>query len=416
MDASVRLDHTFVAMESANAVHAMLELSFPEAPGSDERAPLHVALVLDRSGSMGGEKLEATKACATHLVRRLRPEDELAIVAFDDEVTLVAGLEGVDGDRLAAAIDGIWPGGTTNLSGGWLKGLEELGRATGDGPRAVVLLTDGRANVGVVEPERLVAMTSGARTQGAVTSTIGFGDGFDEQLLSDMADAGGGNAHYAAGPEDAPAIFAEEFEGLASTVAQNVSVEIRPGADVEVLAVLNDHPATPVPGGVQLALGDAWGGDRRRIVFRLGIPAVAELGPRKVAEVRLRWTDVTAVPALHDVTVPVLVNVAAGLDVDGAAVDGAVVEEVVVLEAAQAEREARKQADEGDFAAARNLLAGSAARLREQAPLSSRPQELLDQAEAIDASGSMMAPNEWTGTTSKDMHYRTRKTTRRRKP
>lgn len=309
MDAAVRLDHMLVAMESANAVHAMLELSFLEAPVADERAPLHVALVLDRSGSMAGEKLEATKACAAHLVCRLRPDDELAVVAFDDQVTLVAPLAGVDPDRLSAAIDGIWAGGSTNLSGGWLKGLEELGRATGDGPRAVVLLTDGQANVGVVEPARLVAMTSGARGTGAFTSTIGFGDGFDEDLLSDMADAGGGNAHFAAGPEDAPAIFAEEFDGLASTVAQNVSVEVGPGPDVEVLAVLNDHPATPVPGGLQLALGDAWGGDHRRIVLRLGIPAVAELGPRKVADVCIRWTDVTGVPALHERTLPVLVNV-----------------------------------------------------------------------------------------------------------
>ena len=99
MDAAVRLDHTLVAMEPANAVHAMLELSFPEAPGADERAPLHVALVLARSGSMAGEKLEATKACAAHLVRRLRPDDELAIVAFDDQVTLVAPLAGVRGRR-----------------------------------------------------------------------------------------------------------------------------------------------------------------------------------------------------------------------------------------------------------------------------------------------------------------------------
>lgn len=113
MDASVRLDHMLVAMETANAVHAMLELAFPEAPDAEQRAPLHVALVLDRSGSMAGDKLDTTKACATHLVRRLRPDDKLAIITFDNEVSLVAGLDGVDGDKLAAAIAGIWPGGST---------------------------------------------------------------------------------------------------------------------------------------------------------------------------------------------------------------------------------------------------------------------------------------------------------------
>lgn len=65
------------------------------------------------------------------------------VTAGDDEVTLVAPLQPVKGDALAAAIDGIWPGGSTDLSDGWLKGVEGLGRSSGDGRRAVVLLTDG---------------------------------------------------------------------------------------------------------------------------------------------------------------------------------------------------------------------------------------------------------------------------------
>lgn len=279
-----------------------------------------------------------------------------------------------------------------------------------------MLLTDGQANVGVVEPDRLVAMAKGARDQGALTSTIGFGADFDEDLLSEMADAGGGNAHYAPTPDAAPAIFAEEFEGLAATVAQNVSVEIRPGADVEILAVLNDHPATPVPGGVQLALGDAWGGEQRRLVLRLGIPAVVELGPRKVAELCIRWTDVTGVPALHEVSVPVLVNVAPGEQVGDGRADGDVVEEVTVLEAAQAEREARRLADRGDYFGAQNRLSGSASALPRMAPSSARAAELLEQAEAIEASGAAMSPDAWSPSTSKDMHYRSRKSSRRRKP
>ena len=94
-----------------------------------------------------------------------------------------------------------------------------------------------------------------------------------------MADAAGGNAHFAATPDEAPAIFAEEFEGLTTLVAQNVSVEIRSGPNVEVLGVLNEYPSVAVPGGVQVALGDAYGGERRRVVFALHIPDLAALGP-----------------------------------------------------------------------------------------------------------------------------------------
>lgn len=412
MDASVRLDHTLVAVESEHSVHAMLELAFPEGPDAGDRPPLHVALVLDRSGSMEGAKLETTKACAAHLVQRLRPTDQVAIVAYDDEVTLVAALDAPDTKRLGPAISSIHAGGSTNLSGGWLKGLEELRRAPANSRRALVLLTDGHANVGVVEPDQLVSMVDGGKGQQVTTTTIGLGDGFDEDLLTRMADAAGGNAHYAATADAAPAIFAEEFDGLAATVAQNVSIELRPSTDVAVLAVLHDYPIADVPGGLQIALGDAWGGETRRVVFRLGVPALADLGPATVCDAVVRWVDVTGTPALHERTVPVVVNVAAADEAGQAVPDAEVVEEVVVLEAARTEREARRLADEGDFDAATGLLSGSADQLRRLAPVSARAAELVD---GVEASLAAMTPSSWDAAASKTMHYRSRGTSRRRR-
>jgi hypothetical protein len=102
-----------------------------------------------------------------------------------------------------------------------------------------------------------------------IGTTIGFGKDFDEDLLTAMADAGRGNAHYAPTPDAAPAIFTSEFEGLMSLVTQNVSVEIRMSDDVAFLGLLNEFPTVAVPGGVQVQLGDAYGDERRRIVFQL---------------------------------------------------------------------------------------------------------------------------------------------------
>ncbi len=104
-----------------------------------------------------------------------------------------------------------------------------------------------------------------------VGRTIGFGEGFDEALLTAMADAGGGNAHYAPTPDAAPGIFAEEFEGLMALVAQNVSVEIRPSEDVGLLGILHGFPQVAVPGGVHVSVGDPYGDERRRLVFELHI-------------------------------------------------------------------------------------------------------------------------------------------------
>ncbi|MCC6224148.1 MAG: VWA domain-containing protein [Thermoleophilia bacterium] len=102
MQARIRLDHSLPAAEGEHTVHALLELAAPDPPAAAERAPLALALVVDRSGSMAGEKLEVARRCADWLVGRLRATDELALVAYDDEVRVLAPLAPVRADELRA--------------------------------------------------------------------------------------------------------------------------------------------------------------------------------------------------------------------------------------------------------------------------------------------------------------------------
>src|SRR5215210_3000349 len=364
MKASVRLDHTLIAVDGEHDVHAMLELVVPEADDGSGRAPLRLALVLDRSGSMHGPKLEVAKRCASWLVSRLKPTDELALVDYDDEVRLLAPLGPLNQPVLQSAIGSIGAGGQTNLSGGWLKGLEQLRGRDGDAPRKILLLTDGLANVGITDSDQLVGITKTAGETGVGTSTIGFGADFDEDLLTQMADAGGGNAHYAETPDAAPAIFADELEGLTSLAAQNVSVELRPSDHVEILGILNDYPQTQVPGGVQVALGDAYAGESRRVVFGLHIPRLGELGVARVAELVLRYVSVGDEVRQHELTIPVVANLVSADEAAAADPDLEVREEIHVLEAARARQEAVELADRGDYGAAQAKLQAFAADLR----------------------------------------------------
>lgn len=360
MHAAVKLDHQLVAVEGEHDVHAMLELSLPELDGAAAQPPLRLALVLDRSGSMSGPKLAVAKRCAAWLVSRLRPVDELALVAYDDAVRLLAGLAPVEATPLRAAIGGIHPGGSTNLSGGWLRGLDQLrgGRGT------ILLLTDGMANVGVTDRSSLAELARSAAREGVSTTTIGFGEDFEEELLTAMADAGGGNAHWAATPDEAPALFARELEGLTTVAAQNVTVEVRPGPQVEVVGVLNEYPHLAVPAGIQIELGDAYAGETRKVVFALHVPDLVTLGPVPVAELVVRYVTVGEQIAQHELTVPVVVNAVSAEEAAGATPDAGVHEEVLVLKAAQARDEAIRLADAGGYDKAKRLLEGTRAELR----------------------------------------------------
>jgi Ca-activated chloride channel family protein len=404
LKASVKFEHELLAVESDHRLHAMLELTAPKSKETDRR-PLHIALVIDRSGSMAGAKLDYTKAASRYLIEKMSPTDLVALIAYDSEVTLLAPLEKIDKPHLAAALSSIFARASTNLSGGWLKGLEELGRAPQGGISKVLLLSDGLANEGITDPDALVQMAREAAHSGSGTTTIGFGADFDEKLLTDMAEAGRGNSYYVASPEDAPGVFAQEFEGLVELVAQNVSVEIRPREEVEVLGILNDYPAARVPGGVQLQLGDAYSEESRRVVLELHIPELAGLGLTKVADVVLRYVTVGDEVAAHEVTIPVHVNLVVADEAAGSTPNSEVVEEITILKSVRAQRDARKRADSGDFDGAQLLLRGAAEDLRRQVPGSARANELLAEAAVLESHAEIAKAASWDAHSSKSIHY-----------
>jgi Ca-activated chloride channel family protein len=428
VNAIVRLEHSLLAVEMEQTVNAMLDLEAPSAPRTD-RAPLDLALALDRSGSMAGPKLDAVKQSAAYLVRRLGRDDRLALVTYDDEVELVTALGEPEKEDLIEVIQGIMSGGGTNLSGGWLKAVEALlaaparsdaddaaGPATAPPIRRVLLLTDGQANVGIMDADTLVCMAGNAATDGITTTTIGFGEDFDEDLLTGIASAGRGNAHYVADPDRTPGVFGHEFDGLVSLVAQNVAVEIHPSDHVATVGVMNGYAQVSVPGGVQVQLGDAYADERRRVVFELAIPGLEEIGVTQVAEIVVRWIALGEQIAAHSRRIPLVVNAVTADEARAAEADPEVVEEVLVLKAARAQREAILRADAGDFDGARSVLAGAADELRQSASLSgaTRSAELLSQAEDLESSSASMNRPAYDSRARKLLRYRSHEGGRRR--
>ena len=209
MKPTVLLDYEFTVAQHGYIVRALLKQE-GRAP-ADGRVPLNLSLVLDRSGSMAGGKLDAALEAAALLVRRVRPEDVVSVVAYDDEVQTVAlPATGEDQGDLPRRIGAIEIGGSTNLSGGWLRGRELVAQAKREGAvNRVLLLTDGQANVGITDPALLAGLCLGAKREGITTTTIGIGADYDERLLRAMADAGGANTYYIERPDQAPGVFEE---------------------------------------------------------------------------------------------------------------------------------------------------------------------------------------------------------------
>jgi hypothetical protein len=169
---------------------------------------------------------------------------------------------------------------------------------------------------------------------------------------------------------------------------------------VEVLGVLNEYPQVAVPGGVQVQLGDAYGGETRNVVFGLHIPSLAELGAVQVAELLLRYVTVGDEVATHDVTVPLVVNAVSAAEAAAAAGDPEVRRRTLVLSAARARDEAIRMTDAGDAGSARRTLRLAARNLREAgaldplaAPTASLQAALLDD-EAAELERGPMTPHQ----------------------
>lgn len=280
-----------------------LVLAEIQAPIEDRpsRPPVHFALVLDRSGSMNGEKLAIAKDAVRRVLAQLQPDDRISLVAFDSEVEVIAAaVDGSDKALLHARVSSLVTGGNTNLSGGWLAASEILLREQGGQPSRIVMLTDGRANEGVTNPDDLAGMTRGLADRGIATSTVGVGRDYSEQLLDAMASSGNGNFYHLDAIDTAAKAFLAEFGELAQLFAQNVRLRISPAPNVELAAVLHEYPCDADAAGLTVRLGDLHCGELRPVLCRFACRPGS--GEAEITAFTLRYHQVAGGVAVKEVS------------------------------------------------------------------------------------------------------------------
>lgn len=257
-----------------NTVEVLVRIQAPEAPpdsGAVQRPPQALALVLDRSGSMAGHPLQEARRCADHVLGSLRPNDVAALVAFDDRAERLWPAQPVgSGTLMRAALESIQEGGGTNLHGGWQTGADALADVPGQGLKRVILLSDGQANIGLVDPDQISAQCAAMATRGITTSTYGLGRHFNEDLMVAMARAGGGNHYYGDTADDLMGPFRQELELLGDLCLRNLRLKATVPDGFSVDAV-NPLPLTDAGWHLpDLAwASEAW------VVLRVTLPAAA---------------------------------------------------------------------------------------------------------------------------------------------
>lgn len=271
-------------------VPALLRIRADAPFQNRRRSAIDLALVLDRSGSMRGEPLLAAKAAALDAIDLMEEGDRISLVTFDNTVEVVFPPSSVTDRRpLYRAVEGIETRGTTSLHAGWVEGTQQLVNLLDDDRSArALLLTDGQANVGVTDPLLIAQDVAKLGEVGVTTSTVGLGRGFQEDLLSMVAEAGGGRFAYAETPSDLEGVIAADLIAADATAGRDVRARLEVtgdrATDVRAIGAYPEEDGTTV-------LPDLLLGMPLDVPLEIDLKGGDDAPDVTLGSVTLTWTD-----------------------------------------------------------------------------------------------------------------------------
>jgi len=382
-----KISHPIVAKDAGQNVYVQVtvEGALPREAGETKRPAVNVALVIDRSGSMSGDKLAHAKQAAIAAVNQLEEDDVLSVVTYSDEAQVVVPAQKLrKKEAVKTIIRNITSEGNTALYAGTQEGAEQVRRFLGaDRVNRVILLSDGLANEGPSSTQELGALGSRLmESDGISVTTFGLGLGYNEDLMAALARRSDGNHAFIEEPEHLAQIFKAEFGEISAVAAQDITVTIT-FADGYTPVGLLGREGEIEGRTVRVHLNQAYAGIPKDVLVEVKKAPGARA--EKVAQVTTTYRNILD-GSEGQAQEAVAVTYSDDADAVARAQDKAVVAEVAVQEAVIMNEGAIRLRDAGQTDEAQEIVKGNAAKLRalaQEAP-ASVASELEAQAEVLD--------------------------------
>lgn len=351
----VEPDYSVRLADKAGEAYVKVTLAADKVVAAN-RPSVNLAIVLDRSGSMHGDKIVKAREAACEAIRRLDARDVVSVVAYDDRSEVIIPAQHVtEKEALVARIRSIEPHGCTALFDGVMAGAAELRKLKGKCEiNRVLLLSDGQANVGPSSAEELGRCGALLMKDGIAVSTIGLGVDYNEDLMTRLSQKSDGNSYFVEKSDDLPRVFARELGDVLSVAATKVALKVRFGSGFTPVALIG-RDGRILDGTVTIDLNQLYGGQEKYVIVKCDAAPGAIGAAREIAKAEVSYVDPKDESA-KTVTGVGTVTYSADPAAVAASVNKGVVRERALNENAMRTEEALQRADRGDYAAARELI------------------------------------------------------------
>ncbi len=289
---TIETDRTVLpAGEIQNAV-IKITLDAPPPPSDIKRPPVNLSIVLDRSGSMSGSKIEKAKDAAVEALKRLSSQDIFSLVVYDHVVdTIIPAQRAVNIEHMIRKIKSINTGGSTALFGGVSQGAAEIRKSLeGQYVHRIILLSDGLANVGPSTPADLGRLGAALIKENISVTTIGVGTDYNEDLMAKLSQKSDGNIYFVESSYDLSKIFTAELGDVLNVVAKKVKVIIEVPDGIIPVSIIGREGRIKNR-RIELSMNQLYGDQEKYAIVEIRLPESKDGQTMEIATARVIYDN-----------------------------------------------------------------------------------------------------------------------------